>query len=81
MILATAHPAKFAAAVELALSHHDTFDFDRDVLPTEFIGLLDLPRRMFDCKNSNEAVKDVIKREVGRLVGLIKPVEGQTASV
>lgn len=50
-------------------------------MPKEFEGLLDLPRRMIDVKNSNEAVKEVVAREVGRLLGAIKPVEGETASV
>lgn len=67
IILATAHPAKFSAAVVAALESQSTFDFDRDVMPKEFEGLLDLPRKMFDVENSTEEVKLVIAREVARL--------------
>src|SRR5215471_12531474 len=35
--LSTAHPAKFAAAVELALENED-FNFEEKVLPPDFIG-------------------------------------------
>ena len=44
--LATAHPAKFSKAVEMALSGEAGFKFEDDVLPEEFRGLEDLPRRM-----------------------------------
>lgn len=68
VILATAHPAKFNAAVAEALASHASFDFDRDVMPKEFEGLLDLPRKMFDVKNGIDPVKEVIAREVARLI-------------
>ncbi|KAL8724187.1 MAG: hypothetical protein Q9181_006935 [Wetmoreana brouardii] len=42
--LATAHPAKFSHAVELALREDKGFQF-KDVLPPQFVGLEDLPRR------------------------------------
>lgn len=38
-------------------------------MPKEFEGLLDLPRKMFDCKNSPEAVKEIVEREVKRMRG------------
>jgi threonine synthase len=44
--LATAHPAKFSEAVETALKTSPLFDFNRDVLPKEFHGLLDKEKRI-----------------------------------
>lgn len=43
--LATAHPAKFAGAVELALKSEKGFAFEQDVLPKEFVGLDKMERR------------------------------------
>lgn len=48
VILATAHPAKFSAAVNQALGKADGFDFDRDVLPHEFRDFLARERRVID---------------------------------
>ncbi|GAA5822293.1 hypothetical protein JCM11251_006292 [Rhodosporidiobolus azoricus] len=69
IVLSTAHPAKFDAAVSDALSSEPSFDFKRDVLPKEFEGLLDLPRRVIGVKASPEAVKDVVKEQVAKLTG------------
>ncbi|BFZ55438.1 threonine synthase [Savitreella phatthalungensis] len=44
--LATAHPAKFANAVDMALSGTGDYDFVRDVLPEEFKGLGELEKRV-----------------------------------
>ena len=44
--LATAHPAKFAGAVRLALQDVEGFDFDTQVLPREFVGLEERERRV-----------------------------------
>ncbi|MCJ1286374.1 threonine synthase [Xylographa opegraphella] len=44
--LATAHPAKFASAVQLALGENESFDFEKEVLPTEFVGLEKKERRV-----------------------------------
>ncbi|KAI4141989.1 MAG: hypothetical protein L6R39_005124, partial [Caloplaca ligustica] len=49
--LATAHPAKFSSAVEMALKEEDGFRFE-DVLPSDFIGLEDLPRRLVHVQKS-----------------------------
>lgn len=49
--LSTAHPAKFSKAVELALSHVKEFQFS-DVLPKEFVGMEDLPRRVLYVKKA-----------------------------
>ncbi|EFP76195.1 threonine synthase [Puccinia graminis f. sp. tritici CRL 75-36-700-3] len=68
-ILSTAHPAKFAEAVtqsiltQQASSDHppSSFDFERDVLPVQFIGLLDKPRRVIDVHGIEiQLTKDVI---------------------
>jgi threonine synthase len=63
--LSTAHPAKFSNAVELALSKQSGFDFN-SVLPKEFIGLEDLPRRVTDVKRSEglEGVRHLVIAEV-----------------
>ncbi|GAA5953354.1 hypothetical protein JCM21900_001825 [Sporobolomyces salmonicolor] len=76
IVLATAHPAKFDAAVSDALSSQPSFDFARDVLPKEFHGLLDKPRRVLQCKNDPEAVKRIVKEQVEKLAGAMKGVDG-----
>ncbi|GAA5955970.1 hypothetical protein JCM3765_000057 [Sporobolomyces pararoseus] len=76
IVLATAHPAKFDAAVSEALTSEPSFNFKRDVLPKEFEGLLDKPRRVLDCQNDPEAVKKIVKEQVARLVGEVAPVQG-----
>lgn len=81
VILATAHPAKFAEAVQTALESDPTFNFNRDVMPKEFEGLLDLPRRMFDVSNDKEEVKTVVAREVERLMGERRAAKSLGASV
>lgn len=66
-MLATAHPAKFAEAVTQALANSTDFDFDRDVLPSEFIGLLDKERRVIDVAKADiDLVKEAIESIVGR---------------
>ena len=49
--LATAHPAKFSSAVEKALKDDSDFTFD-DLLPDQFRGLQDLPRRVTSLERS-----------------------------
>ncbi|KAL9061296.1 MAG: hypothetical protein Q9162_000170 [Coniocarpon cinnabarinum] len=49
--LATAHPAKFSAAVEKALEKDPEFQF-HDLLPDEFQGLQELPRRVSSVQKS-----------------------------
>ncbi|CAE6371254.1 unnamed protein product [Rhizoctonia solani] len=58
--LATAHPAKFSEAVESALSSSGSFNFERDVLPEEFKGLLQRERRVVQVGNL-EDVRRVIE--------------------
>ncbi|GAA5826997.1 hypothetical protein JCM3770_007380 [Rhodotorula araucariae] len=67
IVLATAHPAKFDAAVSAALADQPSFDFERDVLPSEFVGLLDREKRVVDVKNDRDEVKKVIRQHVDRL--------------
>lgn len=42
-----------------------SFNFEKDVLPEEFRGLLEKERRVVDVQNDIEAVKGVIERFVG----------------
>ncbi|KAI0058339.1 tryptophan synthase beta subunit-like PLP-dependent enzyme [Artomyces pyxidatus] len=66
VVLSTAHPAKFSEAVTRALSASPSFDFERDVLPVEFQGLLDREKRVIDVEEpSEELVKRVIEDVVG----------------
>jgi threonine synthase len=63
--LATAHPAKFANAVEMALPEHKEY-FQEKVLPIEFKGLEDKPRRVSHVKKSDgwQGVRKVVVAEV-----------------
>jgi len=63
--LSTAHPAKFSSAVELALKDEKEFDFAA-LLPEQFRGLEDLPRRLTDVKKSEgfEGVRSLIRSRV-----------------
>ncbi|BGP41693.1 threonine synthase [Rhodotorula kratochvilovae] len=67
IVLATAHPAKFDAAVSEALADQPSFNFERDVLPSEFVGLLEREKRVVDVKNDREEVKKVIRQHVDKL--------------
>ena len=67
IVLSTAHPAKFSEAVSRALEHLPNFDFDRDVLPKEFIGLLEKERRVIDIETADiDLVKAVIENVAAR---------------
>lgn len=62
--LATAHPAKFSHAVELALKDAPSgFSFE-DVLPEQFVGLEKMEKRVTQCKANWEAVRAIVVREV-----------------
>ncbi|KAH9996305.1 tryptophan synthase beta subunit-like PLP-dependent enzyme [Russula vinacea] len=66
VVLSTAHPAKFSEAVTKALVTSRGLDFERDVLPQEFRGLLELERRVVDVDEpTKELVKKVIESRVG----------------
>jgi len=62
--LSTAHPAKFTAAVELALKNEKGFNFKEKVLPAEFADLLQKEERVTLVKNSWQQVRDLVKQEV-----------------
>lgn len=61
--LATAHPAKFSAAVEMALQDVEGFSFE-SVLPVQFQGLMEFERRVVDCRADWKAVREIVTREV-----------------
>ncbi|CAH0053160.1 unnamed protein product [Clonostachys solani] len=62
--LSTAHPAKFAGAVEQALKDQEGFNFEKEVLPEEFVGLDKLPRRVTTIENSWQAVGKLVEERV-----------------
>ncbi|PSR85538.1 tryptophan synthase beta subunit-like PLP-dependent enzyme [Coniella lustricola] len=62
--LSTAHPAKFANAVDKALAGSEGYDFEQKVLPAEFVGMDQRERRVADVENSWEAVREVVKKQV-----------------
>ncbi|OCT44884.1 Threonine synthase [Cladophialophora carrionii] len=68
--LATAHPAKFAGAVELALREEASFDFNR-VLPQEFVGLDSKERRVLKVSATEglPGIREIITREVDKEKG------------
>ncbi|KAF7717020.1 Threonine synthase [Penicillium ucsense] len=63
--LSTAHPAKFASAVDLALSKEDGYTFS-EVLPEEFVGLEQRERRVTAVPHGAgwEGVREIVKAEV-----------------
>ncbi|KAI0969089.1 tryptophan synthase beta subunit-like PLP-dependent enzyme [Xylaria arbuscula] len=62
--LSTAHPAKFSGAVESALKGESEFNFNEQVLPTEFKDLLHKERRVAFVDNSWESVRQIVKKQV-----------------
>lgn len=61
--ISTAHPAKFAGAVKLALNGNSAFDFEDQVLPDEFVTLTQKERRVIAVENSREKVREIIKKQ------------------
>jgi threonine synthase len=69
IVLSTAHPAKFAEAVTSSLeSAGAEFDFERDVLPKEMVGLLEKQRRVIDVKPEGKPGVDGLITAVKRVV-------------
>jgi threonine synthase len=63
--LATAHPAKFSEAVDKALNSSPGFNFEKDVLPTEFHGLLNKEKRIVTVERADpELVMAAIEKEL-----------------
>ena len=61
--LATAHPAKFSNAVELALKDVPGFTFE-SVLPEQFVGLEKMEKRISRCQAKWEDVREIVVKEV-----------------
>ncbi|EME78492.1 uncharacterized protein MYCFIDRAFT_157284 [Pseudocercospora fijiensis CIRAD86] len=61
--LATAHPAKFSHAVELALKDVEGFTFET-VLPEQFIGLDKLQKRITESSSDFKEVRNIVIKEV-----------------
>jgi threonine synthase len=64
--LSTAHPAKFAGAVELALKDQPGFDFKNKVLPAEFDGLDKKEKRVTTVQNDWKVVRELVKEQVAK---------------
>lgn len=63
IVLSTAHPAKFSEAVNEALANSPGFDFESQVLPEEFKGLLEREKRIIEVPRPEvELVKGVIEK-------------------
>ncbi|SPO03821.1 probable threonine synthase [Cephalotrichum gorgonifer] len=67
--LSTAHPAKFAGAVELALKDEEGFNFEEKVLPAEFVGLDKRERRVKEVECTWEAVREFVRAKVSEELG------------
>ena len=67
--LSTAHPAKFNRAVGMALVNEEGFQFE-EILPPQFIGLEDLPKRRIYVEKSGglEGIRTILMDEVRREV-------------
>lgn len=62
--LSTAHPAKFASAVDQALAGAEGYDFEAKVRPAEFVGLEEKERRVAFVENDWTAVRELVKKQV-----------------
>lgn len=62
--LCTAHPAKFANAVDQALTGAEGYDFKEKVLPPEFVGMEDREKRVAFVENDWTAVRELVKKQV-----------------
>lgn len=62
--LCTAHPAKFANAVDMALTGAEGYDFAEKVLPPEFVGMEDREKRVAFVENDWKAVRELVKKQV-----------------
>lgn len=62
--LSTAHPAKFAGAVQLALESETGFDFEQKVLPAEMVGLEQKEKRLTFAENDWRKVREIVREQV-----------------
>lgn len=61
VVLSTAHPAKFDDAVNKALSTVKGFNFEKEVLPKEFIKMLEAEnKKIFAKTTSKKEIQDII---------------------
>lgn len=67
--LSTAHPAKFAGAVELALKGEEGFSFEEKVLPAELRGIEEREKRVREAEGGWEAVREVVRKQVAEEIG------------
>lgn len=76
--LATAHPAKFSKAVEMALRDEEGFTFET-VLPKEFVGLEKKEKRVRDVRRDEglDGLRKLIKEEVEMEKGEDRVVNGR----
>ncbi|SSD60044.1 probable Threonine synthase [Saccharomycodes ludwigii] len=66
--LSTAHPAKFADAVNKALSGFTAYSFEKDVLPEELAKLATLPKKLkFIEKADIKLVETAIEEELAKM--------------
>lgn len=66
--LSTAHPAKFADAVNNALSGFDNYSFERDVLPEDLRKLSTLPKKLKFIERADvELVEAAIDEELAKM--------------
>ena len=65
--LATAHPAKFANAVDLALKNEEGFTFD-SILPSQFVGLDKMEKRVRLVRKGEglSGIRSIIREEVAK---------------
>ncbi|KAF8639218.1 hypothetical protein AX17_001703 [Amanita inopinata Kibby_2008] len=68
IVLSTAHPAKFSEAVSRALGNTAGFNFERDVLPEQFRGLLQKERKMVVIEKPDV---NLVKAAIEKAVGLV----------
>jgi threonine synthase len=63
--LATAHPAKFANAVDMSLKSEQGYSFEK-ILPEEFVGLEDKERKIIDVSKDAgwQGVRKIVQEEV-----------------
>lgn len=78
IVLSTAHPAKFSEAVSRALADTPSFNFDRDVLPEEFRGLLEKEKRIIDVERPDIGL---VKAVIEKFAQKEDHVNGNTGSV
>ena len=64
--LATAHPAKFAGAVKLALADVKGFNFEKETLPDEFVDLETKDRRVrfVGSKEGLDGMRRILRQEM-----------------